>query len=72
MDNEEKIYCFDNTKVQRQSNCSMICLNIIATIILSIFVGTIGLIIGAALSTTILDALAAIIVLAVILRNTIN
>lgn len=65
MEPQETIYCFDNK--EKKCNNKKNCLGIVAVILLSLFALVIGLIIGAALSTTILGALPAIIVLAIIL-----
>lgn len=64
MEPQETIYCYDNreTKHTRKN-----CLGIVAIILLTAFAVVIGLLIGAAISETILGALAAIIVLAVVL-----
>ncbi|MCI8470189.1 MAG: hypothetical protein HFJ35_01620 [Clostridia bacterium] len=65
MEPQETIYCYDN----REEKCAKKrnCLGIVAIILLTAFVFVIGLIIGAALATTILVALPAVIVLAVVL-----
>ncbi len=65
MEPQETICCYDNRedKCNKKKNC----LGIVETILLSAFTLTIGLLIGAALSTVILGALAAIIILAIIL-----
>ena len=59
---EQKIYCCCNKDLQRIGR-----LGIAVAIFFVAFAFTIGLIIGAALSTPILDALPAIIVLAIVL-----
>lgn len=65
MEPQETILCYDNKqdKCTKKKNC----LGIVGIILLAIFTLTIGLLIGAALSTVILGALAAIIILAIIL-----
>ena len=65
MEPQDTVYCFDNN--DRKCKDKKNCLGIVAVILLSLFTLVIGLIIGAALSSTILGALPAIIVLAVIL-----
>lgn len=52
-------------RYKKESKCS--CIYIVIAILSALFIGVIGVIIGAALSTTILGALAAIIVLAIVL-----
>ena len=52
-------------KETKGSKCS--CVYVIIAILAALFVGVIGIIIGAALSTVVLAALAAIIVLAIVL-----
>ena len=59
---EQKIYCYCNKDCKGKN-----CLGIAILIFLVAFVGTIGLIIGAALSETMLAALSALIILAVVL-----
>ena len=69
MEPQEKVCCYDNTrhgceyKEENKKNC----LGIIATILLAAFTTVIGIILGASLAGIFLDALAAIIVLAVVL-----
>lgn len=63
---ENVYYCCENSN-KNKCNMKKNCLEIVAVILLSAFTFVIGLIIGAALSSTILSALSAIIVLAVIL-----
>ena len=69
MEPQEKVCCYDNTrhgceyKEENKKNC----LGIIATILLAAFTTVIGIILGASLAGTFLEALAAIIVLAVVL-----
>lgn len=69
MEPQEKVCCYDNTrhgceyKEENKKNC----LGIIATILFAAFTTVIGIILGALLAGTFLDALAAIIVLAVVL-----
>lgn len=69
MEPQEKVCCYDNTrhgceyKEENKKNC----LGIIATILFAAFTTVIGIILGASLAGTFLDALAAIIVLAVVL-----
>ena len=65
MEPQDTIYCCDNGEKKCKSHKN--CLGIVDIILLSLFTDVIGLIIGAALSTAILGALAAIIVLAIIL-----
>ena len=55
--------CYDNKKTCKKRNC----IGIISVILLSAFLSVIGIIVGAVFSATILEALSAIIVLAVIL-----
>ena len=55
--------CYDNKKTCKKRSC----LDIVSVILLSAFLFVIGIIVGAVLSATILEALSAIIVLAVIL-----
>ena len=68
MEPQEKVCCYDNTrhgceyKEENKKNC----LGIIATILLAAFTTVIGIILGAS-AGTFLEALAAIIVLAVVL-----
>ena len=59
---EQKIYCYCNKDWRNRG-----CIGIAVAIFFVAFAFTIGLIIGAALSGTILDALAAVIVLAIVL-----
>ncbi len=69
MEPQEKVCCYDNTrhgceyKEENKKNC----LGIIATILFAAFTTVIGIILGASLAGIFLDALAAIIVLAVVL-----
>lgn len=69
MEPQEKVCCYDNTrhgceyKEENKKNC----LGIIATILFATFTTVIGIILGASLAGIFLDALAAIIVLAVVL-----
>ena len=69
MEPQEKVCCYDNTrhgceyKEENKENC----LGIIATILFAAFTTVIGIILGASLAGIFLDALAAIIVLAVVL-----
>ena len=65
MEPQDTIYCYDNkeTKCKNKKNC----LEIVAAILLAAFTTVIGIIIGASLAGTFLEALAAIIVLAVVL-----
>ena len=65
MEPQDTIYCYDNkeNKCTNKKNC----LGIIATILLAAFTTVIGIILGASLAGTFLEALAAIIVLAVVL-----
>ena len=69
MEPQEKVCCYDNTrhgceyKEENKKNC----LGIIATILFVAFTTVIGIILGASLAGIFLDALAAIIVLAVVL-----
>ncbi len=65
MEPQEKIYCYDNR--EEKCNKKRNCLYIVATILLVAFTLVIGIIIGAALAGTILVALPAIIVLAIVL-----
>ena len=65
MEPQEKIYCYDNR--EEKCNKKRNCLYIVATILLAAFTLVIGIIIGAALAGTILVALPAIIVLAIVL-----
>lgn len=60
---EERIYCCDNRKCEKKTNC----LGIVAVILLALLTFVIGLLIGAALALIVLISLPAIIVLAVIL-----
>lgn len=62
MEPQEQFCCYEK-KCKSKNNC----LCIIFYIALALFVGIIGVILGAALSSTILAALPAIIVLAIIL-----
>jgi Mn2+/Fe2+ NRAMP family transporter len=59
---EQKIYCYCNKDCKKKS-----CIGIAVAIFFVAFAFTIGTIIGASLSTAVLDALAAVIVLAVVL-----
>ena len=59
---EQKIYCYCNKDCKKKS-----CIGIVVSIFFVAFAFTIGLIIGAALSTAVLDSLAAVIILAVVL-----
>ncbi len=52
-------------KDKKNNKCS--CIYIVIAILAALFIGVIGILIGAALSVTILAALAAIIVLAIVL-----
>lgn len=61
MEPQEKIYCYDNRSKKRN------CFSITTSVLLVAFAFVIGLIIGAAISETVLTALPAIIVLAVVL-----
>ena len=65
MEPQDTIYCYDNkeTKYKNKKNC----LETVAAILLAAFTTVIGIIIGASLAGTFLEALAAIIVLAVVL-----
>lgn len=65
MEPQDTIYCYDNkeTKCKNKKNC----LGTVAAILLAAFTTVIGIIIGASLAGTFLEALAAIIVLAVVL-----
>lgn len=66
MEPQEKVYCCyekEEAKYGKKKNC----LDIITVILLAAFTTVIGLLVGAALSTTILGALASIIVLAIVL-----
>ena len=65
MEPQDTIYCYDNkeTKYKNKKNC----LGIVAAILLAAYTTVIGIIIGASLAGTFLEALAAIIVLAVVL-----
>ena len=65
MEPQDTIYWYDNkeNKCTNKKNC----LGIIATILLAAFTTVIGIILGASLAGTFLEALAAIIVLAVVL-----
>ena len=65
MEPQDTIYCCDNREKKCKDHKN--CLGIVDIILLSLFTAVSGLIIGAALSTAILGALAAIIVLAIIL-----
>ena len=67
MEPQEKIYCYDNNAREEKCNKKRNCLGIVAIILLTAFIFVIGLIIGAALASTIFSALSAIIVLAIIL-----
>lgn len=67
MEPQEKIYCYDNHEKEEKCTKKRNCLGIVAIILLAAFVFVIGLIIGAALYSTILSALSAIIVLAIVL-----
>lgn len=82
MEIKEEVFCFDNTnKCNKYNSCTNTnnscncncncndynCLNIIGAIILALFIGTIGLILGAVYATNILDSIASVIVLAIIL-----
>lgn len=51
----------------KKENKNSVCKYIILLILLALFTATIGIIIGAALSTTFLNALAALIILAIVL-----
>ena len=69
MEPQEIVCCYDNTrhgceyKEENKKNC----LGMIATILFAAFTTVIGIILGASLAGIFLDALAAIIVLAVVL-----
>lgn len=65
MEPQETIYCYDN----KENKCTnkVNCLGVVAIILLSAFTLVLGLIIGAAVSLPILNALSALIVLAVVL-----
>lgn len=64
MEPQEKIiYCCDNRKYEKKTNC----LGIVAVILLALFTFVIGLLIGAALALIVLISLPAIIVLAIVL-----
>ncbi len=66
MEPQGEVYCcYENNdnKCRKKKNC----LGIVGIILLSLFTLVIGLLIGAALATTILGALSAIIILAIIL-----
>lgn len=65
MEPQEKIYCYDNR--EEKCNKRRNCLYAVVTILLAAFTLVIGIIIGAALAGTILVALPAIIVLAIVL-----
>ena len=65
MEPQEKIYCYDNR--EEKCNKRRNCLYIVATILLAAFTLVIGIIIGDALAGTIIAALPAIIVLAIVL-----
>ncbi len=65
MEPQEKGYCNIETEYKCGKNKN--CFGIVAIVLLTAFVFVIGLIVGAAISETILGALAAIIVLAVVL-----
>lgn len=65
MEPQDTIYCYDNKENKCKSKVG--CLVIIAGIIFAAFATVIGIILGATLATTFLEALAAIIVLAVVL-----
>ena len=70
MEPQEKVCCYDNTRhgcEYKEENKKNNCLGIVATILLAAFTTVIGIIIGASLAGTFLEALAAIIVLAVVL-----
>ena len=60
----QEVYCFNN---KEEKCCKIKCLNVIIAILLTAFSFVIGLIIGASLAGTFLEALAAISVLAVVL-----
>ena len=60
----QEVYCFNN---KEEKCCKIKCLNVIIAILLTAFSFVIGLIIGASLAGTFIEALAAIIVLAVVL-----
>ncbi len=63
MEPQEQIYCCDNRKCNKKRNC----FGIVTIILLASFAVVIGLIIGAAISAPVLEALPAVIVLAVVL-----
>ena len=63
--NCEDMYEHPSCKCKNNNKCS--CLEVIIAILAALFIGTIGVIIGAALSAVILASLAAVIVLAVVL-----
>lgn len=70
MEPQEKVCCYDNTRhgcEYKEENKKNNCLGIVATILLAAFTTVIGIIIGASLAGTFLQALAAIIVLTVVL-----
>ena len=69
MEPQEKVCCYDNTRhgCEYKEEIKKNCLGIIATILLAAFTTVIGIILGASLAGTFLEALAAIIVLAVVL-----
>ena len=65
MEPQDTIYCYDNKEPKCKNNKN--CLETVAAILLAAFTTVIGIIIGASLAGTFLEALAAIIVLAVVL-----
>ena len=65
MEPQDTIYCYDNKELKGKNKKN--CLGIVAAILLAAFTTVIGIIIGASLAGTFLEALAAIIVLAVVL-----
>lgn len=64
MEPQEQFCCYE-TKCKKDNKRN--CLGIVTIILLTLFALVIGLLIGAALSTTILGALPAIIILAIVL-----
>lgn len=65
MEPQDTIYCYDNKEPKGKNKKN--CLETVAAILLAAFTTVIGIIIGASLAGTFLEALAAIIVLAVVL-----